>query len=91
MLLPMGVIYHSRYEGGRAVGDIEQYTKYFLKHHLSVVLRNDGGLWMCEAIGRHGDLPFSARGERVASLERAVYTCFVATRSHLRSEPYIMG
>ncbi|NBO53317.1 MAG: hypothetical protein EBU84_01725 [Actinobacteria bacterium] len=91
MIMPMGgLIYQSRQEG-RGLSEVEHYTKWFVRHGLSLVLRNDGGLWLCEAVGRHGDLPFSARGERLASMDSAVHSCFLAARDVLRSEPYIMG
>lgn len=76
------------YEG---MGYMEQYAKWFVMRNMSFVLRNDGSLWLCEATGRHGDLPFSARSGRCATAERAIYECFVEARSILRGEPYIMG
>lgn len=93
----MGVIYSSRAEreqerrSSMSAGDMEQYAKWFVMNNMSFFIRNDGGTWLCEALGRHGDLPFSARSSRCATAERAIYECFVDARAILRGEPYIMG
>lgn len=90
----MGVIYSSRaeIEGRlRGVSDLEQYAKWFVRQNMSFVLRNDGGTWLCEAVGRHGDVPFSARSGRCGTVEAAVHECFLSARDTLRGEPYIMG
>jgi hypothetical protein len=73
------------------ISSLGQYAKWFVLHNLSFSLRNDGGTWVCEALGRHGDLPFSARSNRCGSSEQADYECFVSARNTLRGEPYIMG
>lgn len=91
----MGIIYEQSAlltdEAQVDIGSLGQYAKWFVLHNLSFTLRNDGGTWMCEALGRHGDLPFSARSGRCKTSEKAIYECFVAARDTLRGEPYIMG
>lgn len=81
-------------ELGRGSADevvLEDYARWFTQHSLSLVLRSDGGLWLCEAQGRHGDLPFSVRSGRHSTPSAALYECWLYARDHLRGEPYIMG
>jgi len=90
----MGVIYSSRNDVRdryRRMDEIEQYAKWFVRQNMSFVLRNDGGLWLCEALGRHGDLPFSARSSRCDTARGAVHECYLSARDILRSEPHVMG
>jgi hypothetical protein len=93
----MGLIYSTPIDGARegdgrvSSGFLGQYAKWFTMHNLSFMLRNDGGQWLCESVGRHGDLPFMARSERCTTAEEAAYKCYVAAVSKLREEPYIMG
>ena len=93
----MGLIYGTPVDGARqgdrglSSGFLGQYVKWFTMHNLSFMLRNDGGQWLCESIGRHGDLPFMARSGRCITAEEAVHECYIAASSKLREEPYILG
>jgi hypothetical protein len=71
--------------------DLDEFALWFTANNLSLMLRSDGGLWLCEAQGRHGDLPFSARSERCGTSKDALFECLARAQQHLAGDPYVIG